>query len=108
LGRIDYGKRERDVRIAKSRHYAIERFENVIAILENLQRADLQAMISVASETEGNVWLTSSVLREMEFVYSHTIHHHALIAEKLAGFGISVSKCFGVSSSTLAYWRRAA
>jgi hypothetical protein len=108
VGRIDYEKRERDERVAKSRNYAIERFEGVIIGLENLQRSDLQGMISVASEIECDVWLMSSVLREMEFVHSHTIHHHALIAEKLAGFGISVNKLFGVSPSTLAYWRRAA
>ena len=108
IGRIDYSRRERDERVAKSRHYAIEQFESVISRLKNLQRPDLGAMISVASEIDSTVWTMSSVIREMEFVHSHTVHHHALIAAKLAGLGVSMKEQFGVSQSTLAYWRRAA
>jgi len=80
----------------------------VISRLKNLQRPDLGAMISVASEIDSTVWTMSSVIREMEFVHSHTVHHHALIAAKLAGLGVSMKEQFGVSQSTLAYWRRAA
>jgi len=108
VGRIDYGKRKRDGRVAKDRHYAIRQFETVISHFENLRRADFEATISVASEIDETVWVASSVMREMEFVHSHTIHHHALIAEKLAGFGVSLEEHFGVSPSTLAYWRQAA
>jgi hypothetical protein len=108
IGRIDYGNRQRNERVAKDRYYAAEQFEEVVFGFEHLRRADLQTSVSVMSEIDEDVWLISSALREMEFVYSHTVHHHALIAEKLAGFGISIREDFGVSRSTMTYWQRAA
>jgi hypothetical protein len=108
LGRIDYNRRERDSRVSTSRSYAIERFERVSQRLKAVSRSTMSQMVSVRSEVAGSIWLPSSVVREMEFVLSHTIHHHALIAEKLAGQGISTYLALGVSPSTKNYWSRLA
>ncbi len=108
IGRIDYGKRERDLRIENDRSAAIAQIEFLKAMIEKLESRSMLNSISVRSEIESSLWFPSSVLRELEFVHSHTVHHHALIAEKLLGFGIHVEKDFGVAPSTLQYWKKQA
>jgi hypothetical protein len=103
IGRIDYDKRERDVRVERSRGWAIEKFDIAGYKLMILSRAQIGSTVSVKSESDTGVWLTSSVAREMEFVLSHMIHHHALIAEKLVGQGIILDRAFGVAPSTKSY-----
>ena len=104
-GRIDYSKRDRDLRVEDNREYAIERFRSTICRLSDLSPRQFSKGVLVRSEIDQTMWLRSSMEREAEFVHSHTVHHHALIAEKLAGYGISATKNFGVATSTLKYWR---
>lgn len=108
IGRIDYGKRERDLRIENDRGAAIAQIDVLKGMIEKLEKRSMLNSISVRSEIESNLWFPSSVLRELEFIHSHTVHHHALIAEKLLGFGIRVEKDFGVAPSTLQYWKKQA
>ena len=108
IGRIDYGKRERDLRIENERSASIAKIEGLKAMIEKLEMRSMLNSISVRSEIENSLWFPSSVLRELEFIHSHTVHHHALIAEKLLGFGIQVEKDFGVAPSTLQYWEKQA
>ena len=103
VGRIDYTRRERDSRVEVSREYAIDRFETAKRRLESLGGLDLRSMVSVRSEVDPAMWLQSTVVREMEFVLSHTIHHHALIAEKLTNWDINLDEAVGVSPSTNKY-----
>lgn len=100
IGKVDYTDRERDRRVETCREYAIDRFEAAKFRIGALNSRVLQAILSVRSELGGDIWLVSSVGRELEFVLSHTIHHHALIGEKLAGVGIEVMCDLGVSPST--------
>jgi hypothetical protein len=65
----------------------------------------LEAEVLVRSEIDPDVWHSSSVGRELEYVLSHTVHHHALIAEKLAAIGVYIERHFGVAPSTLEYWK---
>jgi hypothetical protein len=108
IGRIDYNKRERDIRVERSRGWGMEKFEIAGRKLTMLSRAQIGSIVSVRSETDTGVWLPSSVAREMEFVLSHTIHHHALIAEKLVGQGITLDTAFGVAPSTKSNWNKLA
>lgn len=103
-GTIDYGTRERDVRVEKSRQFAHERIEQLISRLKRLPSGILETMIAVRSEIDPGVSHLSSVARELEFIHSHTVHHHAMIAEKLRSFGIDVPSDFGVAPSTLRFW----
>jgi hypothetical protein len=103
--RIDYNRRERDIRIETDREYAVEKLDLAKRRIGNLNDGILERLVSVRSEVNPTTWLPSSVTRELEFVHSHTVHHHALIAEKLAGFGIAVNENFGVAPSTLKYWQ---
>ena len=104
-GRIDYSARERDVRVETDRGYAIRKLSSAIHRMGGLTDEMFECAIYVRSEVDPATWLQSSIARELEFLNSHTVHHHALIAEKLAGFGIVVAENFGVASSTLEYWR---
>jgi hypothetical protein len=108
IGRMDYGDRERDVRIENDRSAAIARIQTLKIGVTKLDPRSTLTGVSVRSEIDDGLWLPSSVWRELEFVHSHTVHHHALIAEKLVGFGIRVEKDFGVAPSTLRYWEKQA
>ena len=108
IGKIDYSRRERDPRVSVSRRYAIETFEQAARRILSLARTRLSELVSVRSEIDGSVWLASSVIREMEFVLSHTVHHHALIALKLEEQGFRTDSTLGVAASTKEYWSRVA
>ena len=104
LGRIDYAKRMRDVRVETDRSFAAERFNEAITRLMFLNQCDVGKEVSVLSEVNGSIAYRSSVGRELEFAHSHTVHHHALIAEKLWVLGVEVDVLFGVAPSTKKYW----
>lgn len=101
---IDYNRRERDPRIETDRKYAIERTIFLIRRLAEVVVTD--AEILVASEIEPGARHRSSVARELEFLHSHTVHHHALVAEKLSHAGVKIPTEFGVAPSTLEFWAR--
>ncbi len=103
-GKIDYNRRERDIRVEENRFYAIKRFESVIAEIRHLPAEVLDGAVSIRSELDLAIWHVSSAMRELEFMHSHTVHHHALIAEKLKNFGVKVPENFGVAPSTLEFW----
>ncbi len=98
-------ERERDGRIEQNRRYAVERFVFLISRLRNLPPEICRQSVLISSEVEENVRHTSSVARELEFLHSQTIHHHAIVAEKLNSFGIKISADFGVAPSTLKFWK---
>lgn len=103
-GKIDYNRRERDLRVEENRQYAIKRFALMICRLRNLPPEIFRKKVSVRSEIDADVWHESGAMRELEFLHSHTVHHHALIAEKLNSFAVKVSSNFGVAPSTLKFW----
>lgn len=107
-GCIDYTKRERDIRVEEDREYAVERFRVTIRRLNELSPKQFGKSVLVRSEVDQEMWVPSSLIREAEFVHSHTVHHHALIAEKLSGYGIAATANFGVAPSTLKYWEKQA
>lgn len=103
--RIDYGKRRRDRRIEKERGFAVQKFEELISSIDDLRDSEQSLALDVRSEVDEDLWLRSSLARELEFLHSHTVHHYALIAAKLDSLGIDLSPEFGVAPSTLKYWK---
>lgn len=103
-GKIDYNRRERDIRVEENRFYAIKRFESVIAEIRHLPANILDGAVSIRSELDLTIWHVSNAMRELEFLHSHTVHHHALIVEKLKLFGVNAPENFGVAPSTLEFW----
>jgi hypothetical protein len=94
-GRIDYNDRERDLFVEINRDHAIAKTRTAIACLARLPETLLIKVVSARSEISPQTWFTSSAARELEFIHSHTVHHHALIAEKLRAFGVAAPPHFG-------------
>ncbi len=103
-GKIDYTARKRQSRFEQDRRYAIARIKDLITVMGCIPNEMFGSSVAVRSEVDDQIWHNSSVARELEFVQSHTVHHHALVAEKLKACGVEVSYGFGVATSTLRFW----
>jgi hypothetical protein len=101
--RVDYNARQRDPNIETIQAYAVEQILFAVRRLEDFQDDVLHCLISVRSELYEDRWHTSSVSRELEFLHSHTVHHHALIAKMLSSAGHFVGTDIGVAPSTLRF-----
>ena len=109
-GRIDYDSRKRDPRISRERRTAIEKLAAIITRLEELWGIDNQMPLMVRLEDSGDEadpssWSWSSVLRELQSLVSHTVHHYALIGLIMQLNGFTIKQDFGVAPSTLKQWR---
>ena len=76
------------------------------AIGERLERLEADREVRVRAEcapAETVMWGGSSVVRELEFLLSHTVHHYALIGVICQLGGHKLPKDFGMAPSTLRY-----
>lgn len=109
-GRIDYDLRPRSNAVERDRGLAVAEIGKIIEGIGMLSLADGQKEVQVVLEGSitgaASAWSRSSVMRELQSLLSHTIHHYALIALSLRLQGIEPGKEFGVAPSTLEYWRR--
>jgi uncharacterized damage-inducible protein DinB len=109
-GELDYDHRERGTLLERDRAVALETVrrlhQEVRAVpAEALHRAlRLSAQLSPGGPS---YQAASSVMRELMFVVSHTIHHNALIAVMLRTLGASAPDHFGYAPSTLTHLRKA-
>jgi len=102
-GEIDYEARARDPLIEIDPAYAAAQLE---AIGDRLERLSADRALRVRAEcapTDTTTWGGSSVMRELEFLMSHTIHHYALIGVICQLGGYTLPKDFGMAPSTLRY-----
>lgn len=109
-GRIDYNCRQRDSLIETDRCHAIHEIRQLIVELREILPIFRIAPILISTE-DGSTresWCGSSVVRELAFLRSHTIHHYSLIAVLLRFEGIEPGEEFGVAPSTLRYWQEEA
>jgi hypothetical protein len=109
-GRINYDHRERDGRIEENRLFAAARLNLIIESLNRLSEVEGRKRIEVILEgspddESGSNWSRSSLMRELQFLLSHTIHHYSLIALALRMQGFEPGVEFGVAPSTLKHWR---
>jgi hypothetical protein len=103
--RIDYNQRERNLSLERSRSLAIQKIEQIINRLEPMRVSALTQHVLVSTENRLS-WSRSSVLRELDFLLSHTVHHYSLIAMLLRIHEINPGDEFGVAPSTLNYWKQ--
>ena len=103
-GSIDNSTRSRDRRIETDRSSASAKLRSLIDALTKVPM-NVAELTSVGSELDPSVQHLSTLGRELEFGISHTIHHYALIRERLAKTGVNLNARFGVAPSTLEYWR---
>ncbi|MEN3333600.1 MAG: hypothetical protein V7641_2965 [Blastocatellia bacterium] len=112
-GRINYPLRKRNQLVEIDSRLAIFEIEAIIEKLRRLSPNDLPASVQVILEDssaplDAQGWSCSSVMRELQSLLSHTIHHYAIIALALRLQGFEPSAEFGVAPSTLAYWSQTA
>ncbi len=102
-GEIDYEKRARDPLIENDPDYAIGTLESVAARLADLAGALTNRGLYLCAETTPGIATPTSVLRELEFLLSHTIHHYALVAVMARLQGCEPEPTFGIAPSTLKF-----
>lgn len=108
-GRLDYDHRQRDTEIERSQTAAITALEALSEQLDDLSPMDLAAplQLRVMMTAEGEALdLASSVGRELAYVFSHTIHHNAIVGAMVKTLGGSTPSRFGYAPSTIRYSSR--
>ena len=107
-GHVSYDQRERDNRLETDRSYAIDALTQIKQSLLPIDdySKPLTVALSVSPDSQTPVQ-QSTVGRELTFLYSHTVHHHAMISLLLNHRGQTVPEGFGVAPSTQQYRRQA-
>lgn len=101
---IDYDGRDRDRRIEHDRAFALGVTGEITQGLHVLGADDFPVRVKMTSDPRVEVaWTDSTLLRELQYVQAHTIHHFALIAMMVRMQGHEPPPDFGVAPSTLAY-----
>jgi hypothetical protein len=108
-GRIDYAKRERDIRVEMEPPYAaglFEKYTGQVARLVENEAIEVVADFSSDFNEERPV-VASTVARELMYAYDHAVHHLAMIKMglKVACPAVEVSQGLGVAPSTLKHWK---
>lgn len=108
--RIDYDARQRDVLVETDLQVGIERIDEICSILKQLD-GDHNPLVAVKMDTGSDapdLWTSSTLQRELQFLLSHMVHHYALIATIGRIIGIQIPPSFGLAPSTLRYRERSA
>lgn len=100
---IDYEHRPRNRSIEENPAEASAALANVERALAGFETAFPNRAVAVVAETVPGHPTASTVLRELEFLLSHTIHHYALIATLARLQGLEPDPTFGVAPSTLKF-----
>jgi len=111
-GRIDYDARKRDPLFEVNRAYAVGELEALAERLRALDREARDRALAVRSEAAvlppgADPWTASSLRRELLGLVSHTVHHHALVRERLLARGCDPGRGFGLAPSTREHETRA-
>jgi hypothetical protein len=105
-GVLDYDSRKRNPVIETDRSAAIDRLHDIVQQLTALApelSLDRSCFVLAEDAEHDEEPLGSTVGRELQILFSHTIHHLAMIAVALHAFGLRVDSAFGVALSTLRY-----
>jgi len=107
-GVVDYARRARDPRLETRPDTARLVHDEVIRGLTALPEADGPVGVRCDEEVRLGSIAPSSLYRELDFLLSHTVHHHALIAVLCAEMAIPLGPGFGVAPATLRFRRQQA
>jgi len=106
-GRVDYDARSRDRETEKNRDRAVAAIEEIITALHKIATTatphqPLEVSVDCPSD-QHEIWSRSTLLREMQTLTSHTVHHYALISMLLRLQGQEPGAEFGIAPSTLKF-----
>lgn len=102
LGRIDYAARRRSPCFETERLVAVAELKRIRQEFETIVSPHAPLLVRIDNDA-GAAYSGSSLVRELEFLISHTIHHYAIVAIMCRLQGIAVDDDFGVAPSTLRY-----
>ena len=105
-GEIDYEKRARDPLVENSSSYARALLEAAGQELSDLAPRLANHGLHFCAETAPGIATATTVLRELEFLLSHTVHHYALVAVMARLQGCEPEPDFGIAPSTLRFQQR--
>ena len=104
---VCYDDRSRNRHIERSRETAIDALQDILFWLQTLtDNHDHTLLLTAAvsgTRTASPCISESSLVRELLFLQSHTVHHQAVIAILLKAQSINVPSTFGVAPATLQY-----
>ncbi len=106
---IDYDARQRDMRLQTDPEHAAARSRTILTRLRGLNEADLERPVRIVQRldpaSDTSVSTTSTLGRELLFLYSHAVHHYAIVALMLRLQGVQPDAELGLMPSTIT-WRR--
>jgi uncharacterized damage-inducible protein DinB len=105
-GRVDYEGRQRRTDLETGVRRARAALHEAASGLARISEEDVYRFLRVRGEgcAAGSGWADSTLQRELQFLFSHTMHHFALIAVLARAFGLDPGSTLGVAPSTLATW----
>lgn len=105
-GQLNYDDRQRATDIEHDPIAALHAINHHTARLAEIDDAMLAARVEVLTSMTrcgGLVRLPSTHARELAFVFSHTIHHNAIIGTIARALKVHLPDHFGTAPSTIAY-----
>lgn len=107
-GVIDYEQRQRDTQLETNKDYAltiIDKLQDFLRQLaeDNTQDGKLEVLLCNDVDLPQGEATQSSIMRELQFLQGHTVHHYALIATMLRFYGVDTTREFGIAPSTLVH-----
>lgn len=102
-GVVDYARRARDARLEACPETARLVHDEIIRDLVALPEADMPVGVRCDEQGRPAAIAPSSLYRELDFLLSHTVHHHALIAVLCADMSVPLAPDFGVAPATLRF-----
>ncbi|MFN3165609.1 MAG: DinB family protein [Phycisphaeraceae bacterium] len=105
-GLVNYDDRQRDTDVEHDCVAALHAIKQHTARLAEVSDAQLAERVNVLTSMThcgALVALPSTHARELAFVFSHTIHHNAIIGTIARALGVTLPDHFGMAPSTIAY-----
>lgn len=105
-GEVDYDLRPREARLESDPMHAMLALQEIARTLPShaLDKLDMAIRVRHDYEAEREEdWAGSTLGRELHYLFSHTVHHYALIAAQLRHIGLPIPEGFGISPATLRF-----
>lgn len=98
---IDYEHRPRNTEIEQDPARACQALAEIACGLERAEQEPMPNDLAYRTETTPGRHASTSLVRELEYLLSHTVHHCALVAVMCRLQGHETEPGFGVAPSTL-------
>lgn len=105
-GLVNYDDRQRETDIERNPTAALHAIKHHTARLAEIDDDQLAGSVEVMTgmtSCGALVRMPSTHARELAFVFSHTIHHNAIIGTIARAQGVALPDHFGTAPSTIAY-----